>query len=216
MDVVAARGAVIGHFDRFAGFFGREDLQVRSDYGLVAVERDVRKSGEMCDPAGDGLPVRGALHDRRDRLIARGAGEIDAAIEYAVLGVDRFSIIIGAGVGARWVAGDEIVDFEPVLDSADALFEATVFAPHFLSGFLRHVLRHVLRYVLGHWDSTPPLLIQRLRCLTLSWMGAAGRRGGLCRRATSGKGSDGNCCAAQDAKICHRWRATRRIYGGNT
>ena len=41
-DVIAARSAVIGNFNRFAGFIGAEDLQVRRDDGPVAVQRDVR------------------------------------------------------------------------------------------------------------------------------------------------------------------------------
>ena len=42
VDVIAARTAVIGHFDRVAGFIRRQDLQVRRDDSLVAVQRDVR------------------------------------------------------------------------------------------------------------------------------------------------------------------------------
>ena len=107
----------------FAGFIRREDLQVGDDDGRVAVERDVRQSGEMRDPAGDGRLVAGALQDRRDRLVAGRAGEIGAAIEHAVFGINRLGIIVGAGIGARRVAGDKIIDFQPILDGADALFE---------------------------------------------------------------------------------------------
>ena len=53
-----------------------------------------------------------------------------AAVEHAVLGIDRFGIGGGAGIGARRVAGDQVVDFEPVLDGADAPFEGRLLLGH--------------------------------------------------------------------------------------
>ena len=56
--------------------------------------------------------------------------EAGAAVEYAVLGIDGFGIGGGAGVGARRMAGDKIIDFQPVLDGANALFEAVLIFGH--------------------------------------------------------------------------------------
>ena len=53
-----------------------------------------------------------------------------AAIEHAILGINGFGIVIGAGIGARRMAGDQIIDFQPVLDGPDALFERAVLADH--------------------------------------------------------------------------------------
>ena len=53
MDVIAARSAVIGHFDFLAGFVRREDLQIGDDDRLVAIDRHVGQAGEMGEAAGD-------------------------------------------------------------------------------------------------------------------------------------------------------------------
>ena len=119
----------MGDFDRLAGLPRRKDLQVRGDERLVAVERDIGQAGEMRDAAGDGFLVRRGLHDRRDGLVAGGAGQMGAAIEHAVFGIDRLGIIVGAGIGARRVAGNQIVDFQPVLDGAQAPLQRTA-SPH--------------------------------------------------------------------------------------
>jgi hypothetical protein len=65
-----------------------------------------------------------------DRLIAHGAGEIGTAVKYRIRGKDRLGIGRIAGIGARRVPGEQIVDFEPVLDGADAQFERQLFLFH--------------------------------------------------------------------------------------
>jgi hypothetical protein len=77
----------------------------------------------MGEAAGDGRLVALALEAGGDRRIARPAREPGAAVEDTVFGIDRLGIGLGAGVGARRMAGDEIVDLEPVLDGAQAVFE---------------------------------------------------------------------------------------------
>ena len=84
----------------------------------------------MGEPAGNRCLVAGALEVRRDAFIAAPAGEIGAAVEYAVFAIDRFGIGCGAGIGARRMAGDEIVDCKSILDGADAVFEASVLLGH--------------------------------------------------------------------------------------
>src|ERR1700692_3093003 len=76
----------------------------------------------MGDAAGDGGLVGVAFEVCRNRLAAGGAGKV-TAVEHAILGVDEFGIGRGAGIGARRVTRDQIVDFEPILDGAKALFK---------------------------------------------------------------------------------------------
>src|SRR5271169_1512811 len=84
----------------------------------------------MRKPAGDRCLMSFTLEICPDRLVAGGAGEIGAAVEHAVLGIDGFGMGSGAGISARRMAGDEIVDFKPILDGADALFEAALLRDH--------------------------------------------------------------------------------------
>jgi len=80
------------------------------------------------EPAGDGGLVAGAFQVRRDRLVAARPRQVRPAIEYAILGVNGFGIVVGAGIGGRRMAGDKIIDFQPILDGANALFERAVLA----------------------------------------------------------------------------------------
>src|SRR5579863_6226317 len=130
VDVIATRSAMVGHFDRLAGFFRREDLQVGNDYGLVAIDRDMRQAGEMGKAAGNSGPMAGALEVCPNRLVAGGAGQAGPAVENAVFGIDGFGIGRGAGIGARRMAGDKIVDFEAILESAYALFQVQMLLGH--------------------------------------------------------------------------------------
>ena len=84
----------------------------------------------MGEPAGDGGLVAGAFQARRDRLVAGRPRQVGTAIEHAILGINGFGIVVGAGIGARRMAGDEIIDFQPVLDGPDALFERAVLSDH--------------------------------------------------------------------------------------
>ena len=79
----------------------------------------------MGEPAVNGCLVARALEVRPDAFIAAPAGQIGAAVEYAVFAIDRFGIGGGAGIGARRMAGNEIVDGKPVLDGAEAVLEAS-------------------------------------------------------------------------------------------
>jgi hypothetical protein len=76
------------------------------------------------------LRVRRTAGDRRPP--AR-PGKFGAAFEDAVLGPHRRGVVARAGIRARRVARDQIVDFEAVLDQADPLVErlaAALFGCH--------------------------------------------------------------------------------------
>src|SRR5580700_3553923 len=77
--------------------------------------------------------MAGALEARRDGLVAARPRQVGTAIEHAVLGINGFGIVVGAGIGRRRMAGDKIIDFQPVLDSPDALFERAVLSEHDVS-----------------------------------------------------------------------------------
>src|ERR1700726_3133063 len=74
-----------------------------------------------------------ALEARRDRLVAGRPREVGTAIEHAILGINGFRIVVGAGIGGRRMTGNEIVDFQPVLDGPNALFERAVLSDHDVS-----------------------------------------------------------------------------------
>src|SRR6266852_3125329 len=84
----------------------------------------MRQSGEMGKPARDRSLVGGAEHlFRNGGAPARGRLP---AVEYAVIHPACGDMRIAAGVGAGRMTGNDVVDFEPILDFADALFEAAV------------------------------------------------------------------------------------------
>jgi hypothetical protein len=66
--------------------------------------------------------MAGALQMDADRLITDRSGEVGTAVEYGIFGKDRLGIVSGAGIGARRVAGDQIVDFEPIFDGPNTRF----------------------------------------------------------------------------------------------
>ena len=139
---------MIGHLDRLAGFIRRQDLQIGRDDGAVAVERDMRQAGEVREAAGNRGLVALAFEIRRDRLVAGGAGQVRAAVEHAIFGIDGLGIGRGAGIGARRVAGDQIIDFQPILDGAHALFEACVLsvAPCVVPRIVIHAYMYDIHY----------------------------------------------------------------------
>ncbi len=92
----------------------------------VAIDLDERQPGEMREPTGDRRLVAGAHHLLGQCLTAARAGKTGATVEFAVLDPARRNVILAAGVGARWMAGDQVVDFEPIFDGADAVFEGAV------------------------------------------------------------------------------------------
>ena len=64
------------------------------------------------------------FHNGRDGVSAvrrLAAAEID----HAVLEIDRAHVMVGAGIGAGRVACDQVEDFKPVFDRAQAVFEGT-------------------------------------------------------------------------------------------
>src|SRR5262245_20242704 len=85
----------------------------------------MREPGEMGEPAADCLLVGRALQHPRDCLIA-GRGLVAAEVEHAVLGENRADVALCPGIRARRMAGDQIIDREPILDGADALLECAV------------------------------------------------------------------------------------------
>jgi hypothetical protein len=86
----------------------------------------MRQTREMREPARDRGLVRRALHLGGEGFAPARAREVFAAVEHAVLHPAGGDVLAAAGVGAGRVAGDQVVDFEPVLDGADAVFEAAV------------------------------------------------------------------------------------------
>ncbi len=82
----------------------------------------------MRQSAGDGSLVRGRLGHRRDGFVA-GRGLAAAEVELAVLDIGHAGEVVGAGVGARRMAGDQVEDFETVLDGAEAVLKAAVDRP---------------------------------------------------------------------------------------
>jgi len=90
----------------------------------------MRQRGEMRQSCGNRGLMAGALQIGADRSVAHGAGEIGAAVKHRIRGKDRLGIGRIAGIGARRVAGDQIVDFEPVLNGSDAPFNCKFFLLH--------------------------------------------------------------------------------------
>jgi len=84
----------------------------------------------MRKAAGDrGLMTR-ALQAAGDGLVADGAGEVRAPVENPIRGINGLGIVGCAGIGAWRVAGDQIVDFQPILDGADTPFQAQFLFNH--------------------------------------------------------------------------------------
>ena len=81
----------------------------------------MRQAGKMRETAGDrGLMPRRLQH-RRDLLAAGRSSQVLAPVKDAVLGVHRLGVVVGPGIGARRMAGDQIVDFQPVFYGTDAI-----------------------------------------------------------------------------------------------
>src|SRR5262245_13612624 len=76
----------------------------------------------MRKPAGNRRLVRRRLGDGGDRFIA-GDRRAAPEIEFAVFHIGNPGVVVGAGVRARRVACDQIVDFELVLNGAQTVFE---------------------------------------------------------------------------------------------
>src|SRR5262249_4593008 len=99
----------------------------RDDRG-VAIDRDMREPGEMREPAGDRRLVLGTLHLFGEGVAPARARERLAAVEHAILDPAGGDVLAAAGIGAGRMAGDQIVDFEPIFDGADAVFEGSICA----------------------------------------------------------------------------------------
>src|SRR5262245_26238663 len=122
VDAIALRDAVRGHLDRLGGWVRGDDLQIGCRHRAVAVDRHVRQAGKMRKPGPDRRLMRRALRHRRDGLAA-GRGLVAAKIEHAVLREDRANVGAGGGIGARRMAGNEVVDRELILDRAQAILD---------------------------------------------------------------------------------------------
>src|SRR5215813_10710582 len=79
----------------------------------------------MRKSAADRRLVRRALRQFRDSVIA-GRALAATEIEHGIVGEDRADVALCPGIGARWVAGDQVVDLEPILDGADALLDRAI------------------------------------------------------------------------------------------
>ena len=118
--------AVVRHLDRLALRLRHQDLQIGDDGRGVAVDLDERQPGEVRKPARDRGLVAGAHDLLGQRLPPARAGQSFAAVERTVLHPAGGDVVLAAGIGARRMAGDQVVDFQPVFDRADALFEGAV------------------------------------------------------------------------------------------
>ena len=134
MDAEALGGTVVRYGDRLALCIGCEDLQIRGDERAVAIELDVGESGEMPESALERGRVLCARHELAV-LVPAPAARLVAAIEDAVVGIDRARVEIRARVRARRMARDQIVDFKTVFDIADAVFQRA--RAHYISSVAR-------------------------------------------------------------------------------
>jgi hypothetical protein len=128
VDAEALRRAVVRHRDRLA-LRRRENLQVRRHGRAVAVELDERQPREMREAPLERRPVLRPRH-HRPVFVDADPARLVAAVEHAVLGIDRARIEIRARVRGRRMARDQIDDFEPVLNVADAVFERALRLVH--------------------------------------------------------------------------------------
>ena len=119
MDAESLANSVIRDLVRLGGRMRREDLKVRGNDCGVSVDVDPWQPGKMSKSAGNGRLVTGLLDHRSNRLVSARALAA-AKIDDAILGIDAARKIIGAAVSARWVARDQIEDFEPILNGTDA------------------------------------------------------------------------------------------------
>src|SRR5215216_4443317 len=145
VDAKSFRSAMIGHLDGFTGRLRRKDLQIRRHHGLVAVDRDMRQAGEMREAAADGRLMSGAREDRGDLTVTFGAGQVGAAVEHPVLGIDLHRVVVGAGIGAGRMAGNKIEDLQPVLHRTQALLEGAAVTGAFVHCELRFLSSRTAR-----------------------------------------------------------------------
>src|SRR5215813_843227 len=83
----------------------------------------------MRKSAADRRLVRRALRQFRDSVIA-GRALAATEIEHGIVGEDRADVALCPGIGARWMAGDQVVDLEPILDGADTLLDRAITGLH--------------------------------------------------------------------------------------
>src|SRR5262245_46814920 len=126
MHSEALGAAVVGDVDGIALRLRHQDLQIGRDGRGVALDRDMGQGGEMRKPALDRRLVVGAEHLIGDAVAPARAGEILVAVEHAVFHPTRCDMVLASGVGAGRVAGDQVVDLEPVFDGADSVFAAPI------------------------------------------------------------------------------------------
>src|SRR5215813_12736814 len=108
----------------------------------------MRQGGEMRKPTLDRRLVVGAEHLVGNAIAPARAGEILAAVEHSVFHPTRRNMVLARGIGTGRVAGDQVVDLEPVFDCADSVFEAAIDAhvplPHIASITCEWRYRHSL------------------------------------------------------------------------
>src|SRR5262249_34152230 len=114
-----------------------------------------RKGGESRTPTRDPRLVAGAEPLFGNAVAAARAGEILAAVEHPIFPPTRRDMIVARGIGAGRVAGDEVVDLEPVFDGADSLFDAHVSLPHIASVTYKWRCLHSLLSSLGRSPRRP-------------------------------------------------------------
>src|SRR3984893_3152757 len=130
MDAEALRRAVIGHLDRIPFGLRDDNCQIGSDDSRVAGNCDVGEPGEMRKPARNRRLMVRAEHLLGDGPASARARKRFPPVEHSVFHPARRDMGIAPDVGARWMARDHVVDFEPVLDGSYSFFQAAI-ARHF-------------------------------------------------------------------------------------
>src|SRR5262245_18235913 len=122
VDAIALGHAMRRDLHRLGQRIRTDDLQVGRGDGAVTIELDMRQAAEVSKSAADGLLVRWPLRHLGDGVVA-GRGLAAAKIKDAVIGEDRANVGLRTGIGAWRMAGDEVVDREPVLDRFDPILD---------------------------------------------------------------------------------------------
>src|SRR5262245_26477721 len=125
VNAKAGRCAVAGKLARGGVAVGCNDLQVRRRDRPVAIQLNAWQPGEMTETAGDRSLVLGRPDDGRDRLVSTRAFAA-AKIDLAISGEGVAVVSIGAGIGGRRMACNEMIDRQRVFDRAQAILQRSL------------------------------------------------------------------------------------------
>ena len=135
----------------------------------IAIDRDVGQPGEMRQSTRDRSLMFGREHVIGDDIPPTRARKIFATVEDAVFHPACRDVAAAAGVGARRMARNQVVDFEAVFDGADPVFEGGC-GHRSIHAFGWAEPSGTQRYLRG-WV---PGLAQRARPSLRLWLTAAG------------------------------------------